>query len=175
MHDESIKATDSFDTVYCIGKGGCGSVYKANLPSGSIVAVKKLHSFHDGERTCDKEFLNETRALTKIRHQNIVKLYGFCSYARHSFLVYEYLEGGNLATILGNDKKAKDLDWSKRVNIVKGVANALSYMHHNCSPSIVHRDTTSKSILLELQIFINGGFLREMVRERDGWTWGGRK
>ncbi|KAJ9128467.1 hypothetical protein P3X46_034979, partial [Hevea brasiliensis] len=173
MHDESIKATDSFDTVYCIGKGGCGSVYKANLPSGSIVAVKKLHSFHDGERTCDKEFLNETRALTKIRHQNIVKLYGFCSYARHSFLVYENLEGGNLATILGNDKKAKDLDWSNRVNIVKGVANALSYMHHNCSPSIVHRDITSKSILLdsEFEAHVSDfGIVKLLNSDSSHWT-----
>ncbi|XP_057986590.1 MDIS1-interacting receptor like kinase 2-like [Hevea brasiliensis] len=64
-------------------------------------------------------------------------------------LVYEYLEGGNLATILDKDKKAKNLDWSKRANIVKGVANALSYMHHNCSPPIVHRDITSKNILLD--------------------------
>ncbi|KAJ9128546.1 hypothetical protein P3X46_034896 [Hevea brasiliensis] len=149
MHDEIIKSTDSFNVVYCIGKGGYGSVYKANLPSGSIVAVKKLHHYRDSERTCQKEFLNEIRALTEIRHRNIVKLYGFCSYAQLSFLVYEYLDGGNLATILGNDKEAKELDWSKRVNIVKAVASALFYMHHNCSPPIVHRDITSKNILLD--------------------------
>ncbi|XP_057987276.1 MDIS1-interacting receptor like kinase 2-like isoform X2 [Hevea brasiliensis] len=173
MHDEIIKATDSFDTAYCIRKGGCGSVYKANLPSGSIVAVKKLHSFHDGERTYEKEFLNEIRALTQIRHRNIVKLYGFCSYARHSFLVYEYLEGGNLATILGNDKKAEDLDWSKRVNIVKGVANALSYMHHNCSPPIVHRDITSKNILLDSEFdahVSDFGIVKLLNSDSSHWT-----
>lgn len=149
MHDEIIKSTDCFNSVYCIGKGGHGSVYKANLQSGSTVAVKKIHQFQDGEKTCRKEFLNEIRALTKIRHRNIVKLFGFCSYSRYSFLVYEYLDGGNLATILGNDEEAKELDWSKRINIVKGVANALFYMHHNCSPPIVHRDITSKNILLD--------------------------
>ncbi|XP_065880920.1 MDIS1-interacting receptor like kinase 2-like [Euphorbia lathyris] len=146
--DEIIKATDNFDVVYCIGKGGHGSVYKANLPTGTIVAVKKLHHLRNSQRTCQKEFLDEIRALAEINHQNIVKLYGFCTCAQHSFLVYEYFEGGNLATILADDKDAKELDWRRRVNIIKGVANALSYMHHECSPAIVHRDITSKNILL---------------------------
>ncbi|KAL7176161.1 hypothetical protein ACSBR2_029674 [Camellia fascicularis] len=32
-----------------------------------------------------------------------------------------------------------------RVNVVKDVANALSYMHHDCSPAIIHRDISSKN------------------------------
>ncbi|KAJ0035700.1 hypothetical protein Pint_26369 [Pistacia integerrima] len=37
------------------------------------------------------------------------------------------------------------------MNIIKGVANALSYMHHDCSPPIVHRDISSKNVLLDLE------------------------
>ena len=37
------------------------------------------------------------------------------------------------------------------INVIKDVANALSYMHHDCSAPIVHRDISSKNILLELQ------------------------
>ncbi|BBH03275.1 Leucine-rich repeat receptor-like protein kinase family protein [Prunus dulcis] len=96
-----------------------------------------------------KEFLNEVRALSEIRHRNIVKLYGFCAHKRHSFLVYEYLERGSLATMLSKNEEAKELGWSKRVNIVKGLAHALSYMHHDCLPPIVHRDISSKNILLD--------------------------
>ncbi|XP_025981929.1 MDIS1-interacting receptor like kinase 2 [Glycine max] len=40
-------------------------------------------------------------------------------------------------------------DWYKRVNVVKDVANALCYMHHECSPRIVHRDISSKNVLLD--------------------------
>ena len=78
-----------------------------------------------------------------------MKLFGFCSHAQHSFLVYEYLEKGSLATILSRDEEAQHLDWPKRVKIIKGVAHALSYMHHNCTPPIVHRDISSSNILID--------------------------
>ncbi|KAK3423743.1 hypothetical protein EUGRSUZ_H00945 [Eucalyptus grandis] len=129
--------------------GGYGSVFKAKLRSGDIVAVKKLHQTADSGQTDQKEFLNEIRALTEIRHRNIVKLVGFCLDPRHSFLVYEYFDRGSLSTILSNEEEAKELDWNKRVNIVKGVAHALSYMHHDCILPIVHRDISSKNIMLD--------------------------
>ncbi|XP_040952355.1 MDIS1-interacting receptor like kinase 2-like [Gossypium hirsutum] len=65
----------------------------------------------------------------------------------------QFLNGytSSLASVLCNDEECKKLDWNKRVNIVKGVVNALSYLHHDCSPSIVHRDITSNNILLGLE------------------------
>ncbi|KAL1080844.1 hypothetical protein V6Z11_D09G023300, partial [Gossypium hirsutum] len=72
------------------------------------------------------------------------------------FLIYEYMEKGSLFYALSIDEEAVELDWTKRVNIVKGVAHALSYMHHYCNPPIVHRDISSNNILLdsELEAFI---------------------
>ncbi|KAH9680985.1 putative leucine-rich repeat receptor-like protein kinase [Citrus sinensis] len=132
-----------------LGIGGQGSVYKAELASGEIVAVKKFHSPLPGEMTFQQEFLNEVKALTEIRHRNIVKFYGFCSHVRHSFIVYEYFEMGSLAMILSNDAAAKDLGWTRRMNVIKGIADALSYMHNDCFPPIVHRDISSKNVLLD--------------------------
>ena len=110
MYKEIIEATHGFDAMFCIGKGGHGTVYKANLPAGNIVAVKKLQPLGDGEIAQQKEFFNEIRVLTEIQHQNIVKLHGFCSHSQNSFLIYEYLEIGSLDTILTNDGEAKELD-----------------------------------------------------------------
>ncbi|KAH9782723.1 MDIS1-interacting receptor like kinase 2 [Citrus sinensis] len=113
VYDEIVRATNDFDAEYCIGNSGHGSVYRAKLPSGIVVAVKKFQS----PLPCDqiayqKEFLTEVQALTEIRHRNIVKFYGFCSHARHSFLVYEFLERGSLAAILSNDAAAQELGWT---------------------------------------------------------------
>ncbi|XP_060173156.1 MDIS1-interacting receptor like kinase 2-like [Lycium barbarum] len=148
-YENIIIATEGFNSKYCIGNGGQGSVFKVELPSGQVVTVKKFHPLHSGELNSLKIFENETKTLLKIRHRNIVKLYGFCSHERHSFLVYEFLEGGNLSERLRNDEKATELDWIKRVSIVRGVAYALSYMHHECSPPILHRDISSKNVLLD--------------------------
>ncbi|CAH1413985.1 unnamed protein product [Lactuca virosa] len=142
-----VNASLQGNPAYSIGTGGYGTVYKAELQPNNVVAVKKLHS--SSENVDHNGFLNEVQALTNIRHRNIVKLYGYCSHARHSFLIYEYLEKGSLGSILRSNVLAKELDWLKRVNIVKGVANGLAYMHHDCSPRIIHRDISIANILLD--------------------------
>ena len=73
------------------------------------------------------------------------------------FLVYEYMERGSLFCVLNNNAEAIELDWMKRVNIIKSTSHALCYMHHVCVPIIVHRDITSNNILLnsKLEAFVS--------------------
>ncbi|BAT80989.1 hypothetical protein VIGAN_03062300 [Vigna angularis var. angularis] len=151
VHETIIEATNNFDEKYLIGKGGFGGVYKAILPSGQIVAVKKLQVEVDREMVDFKAFTSEVRTLTEIKHRNIVKLHGFCEHPRYCFLVYEFVEGGSLDKVLSSETHAAMFDWNKRVNVVKGVANALYHMHHGCSPPIVHRDISSKNVLIDLE------------------------
>ncbi|KAI4353748.1 hypothetical protein L6164_002677 [Bauhinia variegata] len=77
--EDIIEAKEDFDIQYCIGTGGCGSVYKAKLHTGRIVAVKKLHSVESQNSRFAGSFCNEIKILvTEICHRNIVKLHGFC-------------------------------------------------------------------------------------------------
>ncbi|KAF5933567.1 hypothetical protein HYC85_029738 [Camellia sinensis] len=76
--------------------------------------------------------------LTNIRHRNIVKLYGFCLHNKCMFLVYEYMERGSLFYALRTDVEAVELGWTRRVTFIKAIAHALSYLHHDCTPPIVH-------------------------------------
>ncbi|KAE8666808.1 putative LRR receptor-like serine/threonine-protein kinase [Hibiscus syriacus] len=173
LYSEIRSATKNFSSQFCIGKGGYGNVYRVELSSGDIVAVKKVHPLHSDEVRSTKEFQNEVMAFIDIRHRNIVKFYGFCWSAEHSFLVYKYLEKGSLATNLSNEAAAKELDWDKRVNIIKGVAHALSYLHHDCSPPIVHRDISSNNILLDLEFEANisdFGIAKLLNPDSSNWT-----
>ncbi|XP_050271532.1 MDIS1-interacting receptor like kinase 2-like [Quercus robur] len=151
-YEDIIEATKDFDISCCIGTGGYGSVYKAQLPSGKVVAIKKLHRLEAENPTFDKSFKNEIKMLAAIRHRNIVKLLGYCLHYRCMFLIYEYMERGSLFSVLSNDVEAVEFDWMKRMNVIKSIAHALCYMHHECVPAIVHRDITSNNILLNSKL-----------------------
>ncbi|KAJ4965127.1 hypothetical protein NE237_016976 [Protea cynaroides] len=134
------------------GTGGYGSVYIAKLLTGKVVAVKKLHHFEAEEKAYEESFTNEIYVLTRVRHRNIVKLYGFCSHARCKILIYEYIERGSLAYVLGIEAEAVEFDWRKCLNVIKGVAHALSYLHHVCTPPLIPRDISSNNVLLDANL-----------------------
>ncbi|KAF6152090.1 hypothetical protein GIB67_031412 [Kingdonia uniflora] len=140
---------------------------------GLVVAVKKLHPLEDGAGPGSKAFMDEISELSEVRHRNIVRLHGLCSHARHSFIITEYLERGNLSKVLSESKEAVKLDWVRRVNIIKGVANAFSYLHHDCSSPIVHRDISSSNILLDLEYEVrvsDFGTARLLKPDSSNWT-----
>ncbi|XP_030941714.1 MDIS1-interacting receptor like kinase 2-like [Quercus lobata] len=155
VYENIIEATEEFSSKYCIGLGGYGSVYKVELPTSQVVAVKKLHSLPNGETPNQKAFISEIHALTKIRHRNI------------------FLEGGSLLQLLNNEERAKAFEWIKRVNVIKGVANALAYMHHDCSTPIIHRDISSKNVLLDIEYeahISDFGTARLLKPDSSNWT-----
>ncbi|KAK3439018.1 hypothetical protein EUGRSUZ_C03671 [Eucalyptus grandis] len=156
-YEDIINATEDFDIKYCIGTGGYGSVYRTQLPNGKIMALKKLHHHEAEDPSFDKSFRNEVKHLTEVRHRSIIKLHGFCLHKQCMFLVYEYMERGSLFCALSNDIEAVELDWSKRLVVVWDIAHALSYLHHDITRPIVHRDISSNNILLDnnMQAFLS--------------------
>ncbi|XP_009611557.1 leucine-rich repeat receptor protein kinase EMS1 [Nicotiana tabacum] len=151
---ELVDATRDFSPELIIGDGSFGMVYKAKLASGVSVAVKKLSAdAFQGFR----EFRAEMETLGKIRHPNIVKMLGYCSTGSDRVLIYEFVEKGSLDQWLYDTSSASDmaeaipwmpLSWVTRINIVKGVAKGLAYMH-NLDTAIIHRDIKASNILLD--------------------------
>ncbi|KAI5315708.1 hypothetical protein L3X38_044884 [Prunus dulcis] len=172
---EVVKAVDDFHEKYCIGRGGFGRVYKAELPSGQVVAVKRLNMSDSNDIPAInlQSFENEIRTLTNLRHRNIIQLYGFCSRRECIFLLYEYLERGSLGKALYGVEGVTELGWATRVKVVKGLAHALSYLHHDCSPPIVHRDVTVNNVLLESDFearLSDFGTARLISANSSNWT-----
>ncbi|XP_022133655.1 MDIS1-interacting receptor like kinase 2-like isoform X2 [Momordica charantia] len=151
-YEDIIEATEDFHIKYCIGTGGYGSVYRAVLPSGKVVALKKLHTHEAQQTTLFNSFQKEVEMLKEIRHKNIVKLHGYCLHNRCMFLIYQYMERGSLFLALSNDSEAEELDWNKRLSIIIRVAHALAYIHHHCIKPIIHRDVTTSNILLDSKL-----------------------
>lgn len=130
-----------------IGKGGAGIVYKGLMPNGDQVAVKRLPAMSRGS-SHDHGFNAEIQTLGRIRHRHIVRLLGFCSNHETNLLVYEYMPNGSLGEVL-HGKKGGHLHWDTRYKIAVEAAKGLCYLHHDCSPLIVHRDVKSNNILLD--------------------------
>lgn len=108
-----LQVLDCLTEDNIIGRGGAGTVYKGVMPSGSIVAVKRLAGEGKGA-SHDHGFSAEIQTLGKIRHRNIVRLLGFCSNHETNLLVYEYMPNGSLGELLHNKERSQNLDWETR-------------------------------------------------------------
>ncbi|KAE8670183.1 Leucine-rich repeat receptor-like serine/threonine-protein kinase BAM1 [Hibiscus syriacus] len=141
-----IKAK-SFKKKYgkVIGRGGAGIVYHGKMANGMEIAVKKVGF---GTSNHGHGFRAEIQTLGNIRHRNIVRLLAFCSNKETNLLVYEYMRNGSLGEAL-HGKKSGLLGWNLRYKIAIQAAKGLCYLHHDCSPLIVHRDVKSNNILLD--------------------------
>ncbi|XP_006361893.1 chitin elicitor receptor kinase 1-like [Solanum tuberosum] len=136
-YEELAKSTDNFSISNKIGEGGFGTVYYAEL-RGKKAAIKRMN------REGRTEFLAELIILTRVHHLNLVSLIGYCV-ERSLFLVYEFIENGNLSQHL----RGKDvLTWSTRVQIAMDSARGLEYIHEHTIPFYIHRDVKSANILI---------------------------
>ncbi|XP_062182589.1 receptor protein-tyrosine kinase CEPR2-like [Phragmites australis] len=131
-----------------IGSGGTGRVYRLELKGrgGCVVAVKRLWKGNAAQ-----VMTAEMTILGKVRHRNILKLHACLSRGELNFIIYEYMPRGNLHQALRRDAKGgrPELDWPRRCKIALGAAKGLMYLHHDCTPAIIHRDIKSTNILLD--------------------------
>ncbi|KAL7090262.1 hypothetical protein ACP275_12G029600 [Erythranthe tilingii] len=144
-YTELEEATNNFDPSRELGDGGFGTVYYGVLPDGREIAVKRLYE-NNFKRV--EQFMNEVEILTRLRHQNLVKLYGCTSKrSRELLLVYEYISNGTVADHL-HGKRAKSglLSWPVRLKIAIQTAEALSFLHKS---DTIHRDVKTTNILLD--------------------------
>ncbi|KAG4979055.1 hypothetical protein JHK86_038529 [Glycine max] len=136
-------ATNSFNTSNIMGESGSRIVYRAHFDEHFQAAVKKADS------DADREFENEVSWLSKIQHQNIIKIMGYCIHGESRFLVYELMENGSLEIQLHGPNRGSSLTWPLRLRIAVDVARALEYLHEHNNPPVVHRDLKSSNVFLD--------------------------
>ncbi|CAH8380049.1 unnamed protein product [Eruca vesicaria subsp. sativa] len=144
-------ATSDFSQENLIGKGGCNEVYRGVLKDGKRIAVKILKSSSKEAMT---NFVHEIDIISSLSHQNISKLLGVCIQDNNLISVYNLSSKGSLEeTLHGKQKEKHVLSWEERFNIAIGLAEALDYLHNQCSKPVIHRDVKTSNVLLsdELQ------------------------
>ncbi|KAK5841487.1 hypothetical protein PVK06_003808 [Gossypium arboreum] len=145
-YHELKRATNGFSDKALLGHGGFGKVYKGKLKdSKTQVAVKRVsHQSKQGLR----EFMSEIASIGRLRHRNLVQLLGWCRRRGDLLLVYDYMANGSLDKFLFDDPKIV-LNWEQRLNIIKGVASGLLYLHEGYEQIVVHRDVKASNVLLD--------------------------
>uniref|UniRef100_A0A2P2LPT6 non-specific serine/threonine protein kinase n=1 Tax=Rhizophora mucronata TaxID=61149 RepID=A0A2P2LPT6_RHIMU len=139
------KATGNFSPSLRIGEGGFGTVYKAELDGGQVVAIKRAKKEHF--ESLQNEFSSEVELLAKIDHRNLVKLLGYIDRGNERLIITEYVPNGTLREHL-DGQRGKILDFNQRLEISIDVAHALTYLHLYSEKQIIHRDVKSSNILL---------------------------
>ncbi|XP_058721902.1 G-type lectin S-receptor-like serine/threonine-protein kinase At4g27290 isoform X2 [Vicia villosa] len=142
-----IDATNDFSNDNKLGEGGFGPVYKGILAlERREIAVKRLS---ESSKQGTREFKNEVILCSKLQHRNLVKVLGCCIQGEERMLIYEYMPNKSLDSFIFDPARKKLLDWSKRFNIICGIARGLLYLHQDSRLRIIHRDLKPSNILLD--------------------------
>ncbi|RDX66610.1 Calcium/calmodulin-regulated receptor-like kinase 2, partial [Mucuna pruriens] len=139
---EIQKATQNFTNT--LGQGSFGTVYKAMMPTGEVVAVKMLAP---NSKQGEKEFQTEVLLLGRLHHRNLVNLLGYCIDKGQLMLVYEFMSNGSLENLLYGEEK--EMSWNERLQIAIDISHGLEYLHEGAVPPVIHRDLKSANILLD--------------------------
>ncbi|XP_075497919.1 LOW QUALITY PROTEIN: protein STRUBBELIG-RECEPTOR FAMILY 3-like [Primulina tabacum] len=146
--------TNSFSQENLIGVGMLGNVYRADLPDGKLLAIKKLDKRVTNQQK-DDQFIELVNNLDKIRHANVVELMGYCAEHGQRLLIYEYCTFGTLQDALHSDDEfKKKLSWNTRIRMALGAARALEYLHEVCEPPVIHRNFKSANVLLDDELSV---------------------
>ncbi|KAM1058973.1 hypothetical protein ACFX2B_023554 [Malus domestica] len=156
-----VRGTGSFNASNCIGNGGFGATYKAEISPGIVVAIKRLSV---GRFPGVQQFHAEIKTLGRLRHPNLVTLLGYHASDTEMFLIYKYLAGGNLEKFI-QERSTRAVDWRVLHKIALDIARALAYLHDQCVPRVLHRDVKPSNILLDddFNVYISGFGLARLL------------
>jgi hypothetical protein len=154
-HEDWEAGTKALVDKDCIvGGGSIGTVYKATFENGLSIAVKKLETL--GRLRDQDEFEHEMGQLGSLTHANLVAFQGYYWSSSMQLLLSEFMTNGSLYDHLhGNRPRSFSesssrgaLFWETRFDTALGAARALSYLHNDCRPQILHLNIKSSNIML---------------------------
>lgn len=152
--EEVESATQYFSEANLLGRSKFSTVYKGVLRDGSLIAIRSINV--TSCKSEEAEFVKGLNLLASLRHENLVRMRGFCcSRSRgECFLIYDFAPNGSLSRYLDlEDGSNQVLDWSTRVSVISGIAKGIGYLHSSeeKKPAIIHQNISVEKILIDQQ------------------------
>ncbi|XP_027356856.1 serine/threonine-protein kinase-like protein At1g28390 [Abrus precatorius] len=153
-----LAATKSFSAQNFLGKGSHGTVYKATLHGGKLIAAVKTTKLvwkptHNHSSTCSgcanctSPADNEIEILSHVPSPRLVNLIGFSTHPNgNKLIVVEYMPNGSLHDLLHSTSPPPG--WTGRIRFALQVAKAVHQLHSS-NPPVIHRDIKSSNILID--------------------------
>ncbi|MEM8677860.1 MAG: protein kinase [Planctomycetota bacterium] len=140
---ESLRELGPYTLTTALGRGGMGTVFHGrDRATGREVAVKVLAPAFATEEGFRTRFESEIQSLKKLRHPNIVALYGYGEQDGHLFYAMELVKGGSLHDELAAGRR---FEWREVVQIGISICAALKHAHDH---GVIHRDIKPANLLL---------------------------
>ncbi|HEY7018556.1 MAG TPA: protein kinase [Gaiellaceae bacterium] len=134
---------ERYELEELVGTGGMSSVYRAHdTLLERDVALKVLHEQFTAEGDHVERFRREARSVAQLSHPNIVTVIDRGEQDGRQFIVFEYVDGENLKSLL---ERSGPLPEQQAVRIALQVARALGFAHEH---DLVHRDVKPQNVLL---------------------------
>ncbi|CAL9768263.1 unnamed protein product [Musa acuminata subsp. burmannicoides] len=166
-YEQLVRATAGFSGMNLVKHGRSGGIYCGALENGLPIVVKRINVLAGKDAR-----VVELDLFSNGLHERLVPFLGHClGKEKEKFLVYKYVPNGDLYTALQRKPEPEggvhSLDWIKRLKIATGIAQALYYLHHECSPPLVHRDIQTSSIPLDDKFEVRLGSLSEVCPQEE--------
>uniref|UniRef100_A0A8C4ETD9 non-specific protein-tyrosine kinase n=1 Tax=Dicentrarchus labrax TaxID=13489 RepID=A0A8C4ETD9_DICLA len=124
-----------------LGTGQFGVVKYGKWQGKHDVAIKMIK---EGSMS-EQDFIEEAKIMMKLRHENLVQLYGVCTKQRPIYIVTEFLSNGCLLTYLREGLKQHPTA-VQLLEMCKDVTEGMAYLE---SKQYIHRDLAARNCLVD--------------------------
>ncbi|XP_062189569.1 probable inactive leucine-rich repeat receptor-like protein kinase At3g03770 [Phragmites australis] len=174
-------ATNNFEVSCLMGQDAHGQMYRGTLSNGTPVTIRSLRVKRSHT---SQSFNRHIEMISKLRHRHLVSALGHCleynlddSTVTQLYLVFEYVQNGNLRSRISQGTEGRKLPWVQRISTAIGLAKGIQFLHGGIMPGLFANNLKITNILLDQNLVAKIGsynipILAETAKSEG---WGGSK